>query len=522
MIHEDVLARLEVRLRHEEDAVEAAHAHDGLVDEVWTVGGGHHEDALLGAVVQHTKERGDLWRDVTFLAVSVGVGGDKLQLVETQHKRSFDFGGIKHPLKVVKHTLLINMAHLHALDDGVVKPQLFGEALKDETLAASGRAIEQHSIDGRQFVQLGFLRVLQGEEHLLAQLFLELVATRHIVEAASRAFLEGDDWGFVVLLLLFLLLSIGFALFHLLRQFGHHLLHQVLCKLSRRAETVFGVLGHGLHQDGFHVIGQLHLIGFQDEILLPRFLHCIGNLFLVAVKQPQIHVLPRRLAKHQEIKQRTRREDVALHRVDGAEGLGSTEIRHQVLVGEGRAAFHHVGDMSQVDDGGHQHAVVQFLQHDIRWTYIVVYQCTGMDERQSTQHTQRDLHGVLEVEAAFIPHGVIERYAAIELRDEIMVDGIALFHLAVVDIADHVGVVVAVEFLTELNLVYLLALEELFARDALELVDLHEIHHVVGAEHRIRLSHSAFLYERVDDILANLLPFLECLHSEKFIGQSSR
>ena len=92
--------------------------------------------------------------------------------------------------------------------------------------------------------------------------------------------------------------------------------------------------------------------------MFSRFLHRIGDLLLVAIKCPQVHLLPWRLAEHQEIKERACREDVALHRIDGAESLGSTEIRHQVLIGESRAPLDHVGNMAQVNDGRHQHTVI--------------------------------------------------------------------------------------------------------------------------------------------------------------------
>ena len=303
MVHEDILTRLEVGLRHEEHAVEATYTHNGLVDEIGTVGGGHHEDALLRAVVQHAKESRNLRCDIAFLAIGIRVGSHKLKLVEAEHKGGLDFSGVKHTLEVVEHTFLIDMTHLHAFDDGIVEAQFLRKALKDKALTAAWRAIEQHAIDGRQFVFLCLFRVLQSKEHLLTKLFLQFVTSRHIVEAVARALFEGDDWACIDLTLLFSLRGVRFGFFHPLCQFWHHLFNQVLRKLTCRTETVFGLLCQGFQKDGLHIIGQLHLFGFQNELLLSRFLHRIGNLFLVTVKRPQIHILPRRLAKDKEIKE---------------------------------------------------------------------------------------------------------------------------------------------------------------------------------------------------------------------------
>ena len=178
--------------------------------------------------------------------------------------------------------------------------------------------------------------------------------------------------------------------------------------------------------------------------------------------------------------------------------------------------------MPEVDNGRHEHAIVKFLKHDIRRSNIVMNQCAGMYKGQSAQDAKRDLDGILKVETAFLPNGVQQQHATVELRHEVMVDRITFFHLAVVDIANHILVLFGVQFLAKLDLVNLLAFKELFMRYAPKVIHLHEIQHVVGAKHGIRLSHSTFLYERVDDIFANLLTFLECFHSDKFIGQRSR
>ena len=62
---------------------------------------------------------------------------------------------------------------------------------------------------------------------------------------------------------------------------------------------------------------------------------------------------------------------------------------------------------------------------------------------------------------------------------------VALAHLAVVDIADDVLVLVGVQFLAELDFVDFLALKQLLARDASKVEHLHKIHHVVRTKHRI-------------------------------------
>ena len=86
-----------------------------------------------------------------------------------------------------------------------------------------------------------------------------------------------------------------------------------------------------------------------------------------------------------------------------------------------------------------------------------MYQRTGMNIRQTRQHTERDLHCIFKVEAAFIPDGIVERHATVELRHKVMVDSFALFHLTVVDIADDISVLIGIQFLAEMYFVDLLA-----------------------------------------------------------------
>ena len=105
-----------------------------------------------------------------------------------------------------------------------------------------------------------------------------------------------------------------------------------------------------------------------------------------------------------------------------------------------------------------------------------------MNIRQTRQHTERDLHCIFKIEATFFPDGIQKQGTSVKLCHQIMVDRIAFFHLAIVNIADDVDVFVGIQFLAELDLIDLLALEELFTRNALELVDLHEIHHIVWAK----------------------------------------
>ena len=156
-----------------------------MIDEVGAVGGGHHEDTFLGTIVHHAEQSRNLLRDVAILALAVGIGRNELNFIKAKHKRSLDFGGIEHPLQVVEHAVLIDMPHLHTLDDGIIEAQFFRKTLKHKAFATSRRTIKQHAVDGRQLVQLRLFGILKGKKHLLAQLFLQFVATRHIVEAAT-------------------------------------------------------------------------------------------------------------------------------------------------------------------------------------------------------------------------------------------------------------------------------------------------------------------------------------------------
>ena len=208
-------------------------------------------------------------------------------------------------MQVVEHAFLIDVAHLGAFDQGVMEPQLLGETLQDKALAASRRAIEQDAIDSRQFIYLCFLRILQGKQDLLTQLFLEFVATRHIVETAARAFLHRDGRSQIGVFLHAFFIGL-LVVFHQLGQLRHHLFYQRLSKIGGRHKAVATLLGEGLLQDGFHIVGQFHLLRLQDEVLFTRFLHGFSNLLLIAIERPQVYRLPRRLAEQQEIKQGTR------------------------------------------------------------------------------------------------------------------------------------------------------------------------------------------------------------------------
>ena len=80
-----------------------------------------------------------------------------------------------------------------------------------------------------------------------------------------------------------------------------------------------------------------------------------------------------------------------------------------------------------------------------------------MNKRKTAQDAKRDLHGILKVKATFLPYSIQEQHTTIELRDQIMIDCIAFFHLAVVDITDDVLVFLRIQFLAELDFIDLLA-----------------------------------------------------------------
>ena len=317
MIHENILARLKVGLGHEEHAVEAAHTHDGLVNQIRAIGRSDDENPFIGAAIQHAEKSRNLRCDAAFLAIGIGIGSHKLQLIEAEHKRSLQLGSIENALQMVEHALLVDMAQFDTFDDGVIETQFLCKALKHKAFTASRRAIKQHTVDGRQLIEFRFFGVLHGKQHLLAQLFLQVVATRHVVEAIARAFLYGDDRcigsrsgsivGQIVEIRWHLILTFG-----RISQLRHQLLHQCLAKFGSRRETIVGFLGQSLQQNGLHIVGNLDLIGFQDKFLFSSLFDSIGNGFLVAFDGLQIH-LPWRMAEDEEIKQGARREDVALH-----------------------------------------------------------------------------------------------------------------------------------------------------------------------------------------------------------------
>ena len=66
-----------------------------------------------------------------------------------------------------------------------------------------------------------------------------------------------------------------------------------------------------------------------------------------------------------------------------------------------------------------------------------------------------------------------------------MVSVLAFAHLALVDKADDVLVLLRMKFAAKLDFINLLALEKLFFRYRAEVKHLDEIHHIVRAEFRI-------------------------------------
>ena len=176
-------------------------------------------------------------------------------------------GGVEDALQVVQHAGLVDIAELGGIQDGVVEAHLFGEALRHEAFAASGRAVQQDAVDCRQLVQLGFLGILQGKDNLLAKLFLELVAACHLVEAVAGAFLESDARGVLrdgfgrgIACLLGFLLPLPVV--------GSHLLHQGVEEVGGGAEPVDGPQRQGFLQDFFQEVGDMDVGGVEHKFSL--------------------------------------------------------------------------------------------------------------------------------------------------------------------------------------------------------------------------------------------------------------
>ena len=95
-------------------------------------------------------------------------------------------------MQVIDHVGLIDVAELRGFQDGIVESQFLSKTLRHQTLSTSGRAVQQDAVDGKELVFLCLFRVLQPEDHFFAKLFLETVATSHLIETIARTFLEHD------------------------------------------------------------------------------------------------------------------------------------------------------------------------------------------------------------------------------------------------------------------------------------------------------------------------------------------
>ena len=157
------------RERHDDLAVEAAGAQQRGVEDVGTVGRRHHHDALGGLEAVHLGEH--LVERLLALVVTAAEPGaalaaDRVDLVDEDDRGRL----LARGLEQVAHARRADAdEHLHEVGAGdrdERHARLAGDRARDERLAGSGRADEQHALRDAGADVLELRRVLQEVDDL--------------------------------------------------------------------------------------------------------------------------------------------------------------------------------------------------------------------------------------------------------------------------------------------------------------------------------------------------------------------
>mmetsp|Transcript_14486 Transcript_14486/g.36025 ORF Transcript_14486/g.36025 Transcript_14486/m.36025 type:complete len:284 (+) Transcript_14486:1163-2014(+) len=181
MALQDLLPALHIRVRHHHVAVEAAGAHQRLVQHLGEVGGGHHDDALARLepvqLHQHLVQR----HAHVLLVLGVAVASDGVDLVDEDDAGRVLLGGreqVAHAARAHTHKHLLELG-ARRVEKGDAR--LARDRARQHGLASAGRPHQQHALGqlGAQPCELSW--VLEELHHLL-ELLLGLVAPAHVLE----------------------------------------------------------------------------------------------------------------------------------------------------------------------------------------------------------------------------------------------------------------------------------------------------------------------------------------------------
>ncbi len=193
---QDLLAPLEVGSVDADLAVEAARAQQRRVEDVGTVGGRDQDDVGLRVEAVHLDEQ--LVERLLALVVAAAHAGtavatDGVDLVDEDDRRAVLLGLLEQVAHAARADADEHLDEVGARDRVEGHARLTGDGAREQRLAGSGRAVQQHALGDARADRLELRRVLQ-ELLDLVELFDGLFGARNVSEGDLRRLL-GDELG---------------------------------------------------------------------------------------------------------------------------------------------------------------------------------------------------------------------------------------------------------------------------------------------------------------------------------------
>ena len=295
----------------------------------------------------------------------------------------------------------VDARQVRRLDHRIVESRLLGELLGDEGLAASRRAVEQHTVGNRQTIFERPLPILQHIDHFRPQQLLQLLHSRHVGKTVALALGEGRTRGFAFGLSA-ALFPIGRNIavrrrrrsgFALGRRHLHLLAAQRPDKLVGTAETVAVDQRQGALQHLVQLFG--HPLRLFLRKAKPRLAR-LTQLFARLRGRFRRIAAPRQTPVDHLVKQHADRKEVGQFGVDSDEGFGRTIAQFQIGGLEIGTPHHRMREMPHIDDPGPEQGIAHAVVHDVACRYIVMNQRFRLTVQvaQPFQHTDRQLDGL--------------------------------------------------------------------------------------------------------------------------------
>ena len=191
---EDLGATLEVGRVDADLTVEAARAQQRRVEDVGAVGRRDHDDVDLGVEAVHLDEH--LVERLLALVVTAAHAGaamaaDRVDLVDEDDGRGVVLGGVEQVAHAAGADADEHLDEVRARDRVERHARLAGDGTREQRLARSGRAVQQHALRDARAHGLELRRVLQ-EVLDLFELFDRLVGARDVLEGDLRHLLRHE------------------------------------------------------------------------------------------------------------------------------------------------------------------------------------------------------------------------------------------------------------------------------------------------------------------------------------------